>query len=128
MPDKTGIKGSQEVKATGSSSTTAVKRQASLVEMFGGDTKKSAEDKDERPVKKLKSSSEKNMFSTLSTSSTNTSQSAGETLKRLNSIPFSLSQFQASLSEENKELLRLECEVMGLSWLLDWLIGFSILH
>ncbi|KAH9856542.1 uracil-DNA glycosylase [Lenzites betulinus] len=35
----------------------------------------------------------------------------------LNSIPFSLSEFQNSLSAEEKELLALECQTMGKSWL-----------
>ncbi|TEB34698.1 uracil-DNA glycosylase [Coprinellus micaceus] len=36
---------------------------------------------------------------------------------KLNSIPFSLSAYQGSLSEGEKDLLRLECECIGLSWL-----------
>ncbi|KAI0833280.1 uracil-DNA glycosylase-like protein [Trametes gibbosa] len=35
----------------------------------------------------------------------------------LNSIPFSLSEFQNSLSDEEKSLLALECKTMGKSWL-----------
>lgn len=35
---------------------------------------------------------------------------------KLNSIPFSLSAYQGSLSEGEKDLLRLECECIGLSW------------
>ncbi|KAH9902866.1 uracil-DNA glycosylase [Cubamyces lactineus] len=35
----------------------------------------------------------------------------------LNSIPFSLSEFQSSMSDEEKELLALECQTMGMSWL-----------
>ncbi|CDO75787.1 hypothetical protein BN946_scf184934.g2 [Trametes cinnabarina] len=35
----------------------------------------------------------------------------------LNSIPFSLSEFQSSLSDEEKQLLALECQTMGKSWL-----------
>ncbi|TDL25619.1 uracil-DNA glycosylase [Rickenella mellea] len=38
-------------------------------------------------------------------------------LQPLNSVPFSLSAFQESLSEEHRNLLRLECETMGKSWL-----------
>lgn len=38
------------------------------------------------------------------------------TLPKLNSIPFSLTSFQQSLSDEEKELLQLECETLGLSW------------
>jgi uracil-DNA glycosylase len=34
----------------------------------------------------------------------------------LNSIPFSMSTFQDSLSEEENKLLSLECETMGKSW------------
>ena len=35
---------------------------------------------------------------------------------KLNSIPFSLSSYQSSLSEVEKDLLRLECESINLSW------------
>ncbi|KAF8656815.1 hypothetical protein AX16_002364 [Volvariella volvacea WC 439] len=38
-------------------------------------------------------------------------------LQPLNSIPFSLSSFQESLTEEQRRLLKLECEVMGRAWL-----------
>ncbi|XP_006459295.1 hypothetical protein AGABI2DRAFT_218352 [Agaricus bisporus var. bisporus H97] len=38
-------------------------------------------------------------------------------LRKLNSIPFSLSEFINSLDEDKRQLLRLECEVMGKSWL-----------
>jgi uracil-DNA glycosylase len=34
----------------------------------------------------------------------------------LNSIPFSMSEFEASLSDEEKELLSLECATIGKSW------------
>ncbi len=37
-------------------------------------------------------------------------------LQKLNSIPFSLSAFTESLNDEQKRLLRLECEAMGKSW------------
>ncbi|KII89751.1 hypothetical protein PLICRDRAFT_108541 [Plicaturopsis crispa FD-325 SS-3] len=37
--------------------------------------------------------------------------------QRLNSIPFSLSAFQDSLSQEERNLLALECDVMGKVWL-----------
>ncbi|RXW24278.1 hypothetical protein EST38_g1550 [Candolleomyces aberdarensis] len=39
------------------------------------------------------------------------------TLPKLNSIPFSLTNFQKSLSDEEKGLLQLECETLGLSWM-----------
>lgn len=34
----------------------------------------------------------------------------------LNSIPFSLSDFQSTFSDEEKKLLALECQTMGKSW------------
>ncbi|KAJ4480081.1 uracil-DNA glycosylase-like protein [Lentinula aciculospora] len=38
-------------------------------------------------------------------------------IQKLNSIPFSMKAFQESLNEEQAKLLRLECAVMGKSWL-----------
>lgn len=35
---------------------------------------------------------------------------------KLNAIPFSLSEFQANLSEEEQRLLSLECATMGKIW------------
>jgi len=37
-------------------------------------------------------------------------------LQKLNAIPFSLSEFQDSLNEEQKRLLQLECGSLGRSW------------
>ncbi|TBU49769.1 uracil-DNA glycosylase [Dichomitus squalens] len=61
------------------------------------------------------------MFTKKSSSS---SSSRGPALKKsktdnpsLNSIPFSLKEYQDTLSEEEKSLLALECETMGKSWL-----------
>ena len=56
-----------------------------------------------------------------STGPSSSRRASGTTVKagglpKLNSIPFSLSAFQASLSEEELSLLRLECETLGLSW------------
>jgi len=45
------------------------------------------------------------------------STSLTSSLQSLNSIPFSISAFQESLDEEQRNLLKLECEVMGKSWL-----------
>ncbi|EIW84224.1 uracil-DNA glycosylase [Coniophora puteana RWD-64-598 SS2] len=38
-------------------------------------------------------------------------------IQRLNSIPFSLPEFISSIPEAHRELLKLECECMGKSWL-----------
>lgn len=40
-------------------------------------------------------------------------------LQKLNSVPFSMAEYQESLSEEQRRLLKLECEVLGLSWFAD---------
>jgi hypothetical protein len=37
-------------------------------------------------------------------------------LVKLNSIPFSMTAYSESFSDEEKQLLQLECEVMGKSW------------
>jgi uracil-DNA glycosylase len=48
-------------------------------------------------------------------SGSNSAKKASE-LASLNSIPFSLSAYQESMSDEEKKLLALECETMGKSW------------
>jgi len=70
---------------------TSVKRQRTLMDMFGP--------------------------SDVSTKKPKLAQSAGSSSQALNSIPFSMSAFQDSLTEEGKNLLSLECETMGKSWL-----------
>ncbi|KIK10100.1 hypothetical protein K443DRAFT_670731 [Laccaria amethystina LaAM-08-1] len=82
-------------------STGAVKRQLTLQDMFSGSQGKKSS---EQSIKKLK----------ITASGTN-SKSSG--IQRLNSIPFSLSSFQESLSDDERKLLQLECEIMGKSWL-----------
>ena len=72
--------------------TGATKRQRTLMDMMGG---KSAVVK-APPAKKARAGLSSN--------------------PSLNSIPFSLSEFQSTLSDEEKELLALECKTMGMSW------------
>ena len=73
--------------------TGATKRQQSLTDMF---TKKSSSSSSSRLGPALKKSKTDN--------------------PSLNSIPFSLKEYQDTLSEEEKRLLTLECETMGKSW------------
>ncbi|KAJ8463190.1 hypothetical protein ONZ51_g10410 [Trametes cubensis] len=73
--------------------TGATKRQRTLMDMMGG---KSAVVK-APPAKKARAGLSSN--------------------PSLNSIPFSLSEFQSTMSDEEKELLALECKTMGMSWL-----------
>ncbi|KAI0749486.1 uracil-DNA glycosylase [Daedaleopsis nitida] len=58
------------------------------------------------------------MFSSTPSPSPSTSSKIAKTdTPILNSIPFSLSEYQKKFSEEEKQLLELECETMGRSWL-----------
>jgi uracil-DNA glycosylase len=85
---------------------TGSKRQRTLEDMFAGKGKSS-----EPAGKKMRVSG-----SAPSGSTAKSSSSLGSGTHRLNSIAFSLSSFQESLSDEQKNLLCLECEVMGKSW------------
>ncbi|KAH9928692.1 uracil-DNA glycosylase-like protein [Fomitopsis serialis] len=85
------------------SSSTAVKRQRTLVDMFSGGASANAP-----AAKKIKVT--RTASSIASTASTLSSQPS------LNSIPFSMSEFQAALSDEERKLLALECETLGKSW------------
>jgi uracil-DNA glycosylase len=79
------------------------KRQRTLREMFSG-----AQGKTNVKLEGLKPSG-------LSTSSI-ASDSALAGHVKLNAIPFSMTAYLESLSDEEKRLLQLECEVMGKSW------------
>jgi len=92
---------------TSSSGTVAVsnKRQRTLLDMFSGsqpDKKASAP-----AAKKLKLSASEPVIRSMPSGSKN---------QRLNAIAFSLSQYQESLSTEQRNLLALECVYMGKSW------------
>lgn len=85
-----------------------VKRQRTLMDMF------TPEPATAQKSKKLK------LDGTGSGSNTKTaSMSSGSGSSRsqsLNSIPFSMSAYVNSLSDEERQLLTLECETMGKSW------------
>lgn len=74
----------------------------------------------EQPAKKFKP-----LEPTLSQESTSSAGSSSSTAlakswiygkTSLNAIPFSLSAFEGSLSEEERDLLELECKTIRLSW------------
>ena len=93
-----------------STSKPSGKRQRTLADMFSSSQGKIDGDS-EPPVKKSK-------ITVQGTAS----------LSKLNSIPFSLSAFQESLSEQEKRLLALECDTMGKSWYVtrkNWTIILS---
>lgn len=86
-----------------------IKRQRTLGEMFSGaQGEKNAKS---TPLKGLKPSG----GSTPSIASDSARPKVSGFVK-LNSIPFSMTAYIESLSDEEKRLLRLECEVMGKSW------------
>lgn len=84
---------------------TSNKRQATLMDMFSGGSS--------QPSKK-KMRVESSVASI--TSETEASSADTKSGQTLNSIPFSLSGYTESLSDEEKRLLGLECETMGKSW------------
>jgi uracil-DNA glycosylase len=98
----------QEEKETGKA-TTSDKRQRTLADMF------SAKIDNKVMTASSTSKSSGNSISSLKRSAS-FAQPATPGLVKLNSIPFSLSAYQKSLSEQEKKLLKLECEVMGKVW------------
>ncbi|ESK92334.1 uracil dna n-glycosylase [Moniliophthora roreri MCA 2997] len=88
---------SQDVKQKTSS-----KRQITLTDMFGANPSS----------KRAKISPQSSTASLKSITATTRLGS-----QKLNSIPFSMKAFRESLTEEQQNLLNLECQVMGKSWL-----------
>ncbi|KAH0585053.1 hypothetical protein H2248_008319 [Termitomyces sp. 'cryptogamus'] len=91
-----------------------IKRQRTLVDMFTGSQGKSSLT-DEPSVKKLKLTPSGSSMSSSSSIKSDGLKIFG--LQKLNSIPFSMSEYLETLTDDQKRLLRLECEVMGKSWL-----------
>jgi uracil-DNA glycosylase len=83
------------------------KRQRTLLDMFG-----SQENAPSAKKKKVIQSSTASAGSLKKVSSTAPSQAT----EALDSVPFDVTAFRESLSDEHKKLLQLECEVMGPSW------------
>lgn len=97
-----------EPKPAPSTSTTTGKRQRTLFDMLGSTSNQDSKAISKKP--KLAASGSGNK-----PSAAGTQPSAGST-GSLNSIPFSLAEYVASLTEDQKRLLELECETMGKSW------------
>ncbi|KAG6909937.1 hypothetical protein DXG01_014206 [Tephrocybe rancida] len=89
-----------------------VKRQRTLMDMLSGSQGKTVSREPSAKKLKLTASGASN-----SSSSALVSRGSRSGMQKLNSIPFSMSVYQETLTEEQKGLLRLECEVMGKSWL-----------
>jgi uracil-DNA glycosylase len=77
-----------------------VKRQRTLGEMFSG----------------AHASKGSESTSSIASDGATASASGASGLVKLNSIPFSMTAYLESLSDEEKRLLQLECEVLGKSW------------
>ncbi|KAF8968008.1 hypothetical protein BDZ97DRAFT_2073103 [Flammula alnicola] len=90
------------------------KRQRTIVDMFSGPQGKKV--MFSRSSHRLKHSGG-STSSVKSNATVTTWHATTSGLQKLNAIPFSLSAYQESLSEEEKRLLQLECEVMGKVWL-----------
>jgi uracil-DNA glycosylase len=120
IPSTQSQSGGSVATTSSQTSTVAVsnKRQRTLMDMFSGSQPKATS---APSAKKLKLSvSEPALPGKRSMTSASQSQ-------RLNAIPFSSSQFQESLSEEQRRLLALECAYMGKSWCVA-VIGSSVLY
>ncbi|KAG6898192.1 hypothetical protein C0992_003304 [Termitomyces sp. T32_za158] len=90
------------------SGSTNLKRQRTLVDMFtSSQGKLSIHEPSSKKSKKLTTSGSSYLK--------NGSRLFG--VQKLNAIPFSMSEYFETLADDQKRLLRLECEVMGKSWL-----------
>lgn len=103
---------SQDNSSASASASNPLKRQRTLMDMF-------AAPKDARSEKTGQPEAKKAKLDALNSSSGGAAKikiagSAG--LQRLNFIPFSLKEFTESIPENQRDLLRLECECMGKSW------------
>ena len=108
VASKTVTKSTEDASDKTTVTKTANKRQATLMDMFSGGGSQPSK-------KKMRvEASTSSITSTPEASSSGTK--AGKAGQTLNSIPFSLTEYTASLSDEEKRLLSLECETMGKSW------------
>lgn len=108
VASKTTTKVSKSASSDAKNSKASTKRQASLMDMFSGAGAQSIAKK-----RKIEKSSVSTTEETVSPPATLAPPKPGQTL---NSIPFSLSAYVQSLSEDQRRLLALECDTMGKSW------------
>jgi len=98
--------------------TAGVKRQRTLMDMFSNSS--SSSNSAELGSKKLKTGATSGTSIRVSSSSGSFNRTGAAAvnfgLQPLNSIPFSLSEYQESLTDDQKRLLKLECDTMGKSW------------
>ena len=95
------------------------KRQRTLFDMLGSGSAPSqgSEAASKKPkLAAVATSGSHNKPSTPGTARSSYGAGGSDGQQPLNSIPFSLSEYVASLTEDQKRLLNLECETMGKSW------------
>jgi uracil-DNA glycosylase len=94
------------------------KRQRTLFDMLGSGSAPSQRSEVPSKKPKITAATASNSTNKLSTPGTAQSSGAGGSngQQPLNTIPFSLSEYVASLTEDQKRFLKLECETMGKSW------------
>ncbi|THH19815.1 hypothetical protein EW146_g1413 [Bondarzewia mesenterica] len=108
--------------------TKTVKRQRTLMDMFSSsnaNTEQSSSKRQKLTVRGSSSFSGALVVSSSSPSASASGQSGTKAvsaatnwgLQPLNAIPFSLSAYVGSLTDDQKRLLKLECDSMGKSWL-----------
>lgn len=91
-------------------STATGKRQRTLFDMLGSGPGQSTGSTSKKPKLTAPGLGDKPTVNGTQSSGGSSSQQA------LNSIPFSLNEYIDSLTEDQKRLLKLECETMGKSW------------
>ena len=103
---------SQDASNVCASASNPLKRQRTLMDMFPAPKNSQSEKTGQPNAKKTK-------LDTLNSSSAGvvkTKVAGSSGLQRLNFIPFSLNEFIESIPEDQRHLLKLECECMGKSW------------
>ncbi|KAG9075137.1 hypothetical protein FS749_013221, partial [Ceratobasidium sp. UAMH 11750] len=106
--NKSGKAGAKSTAKPEAAAATGEKRQRSIAEMFGGGKGKGEASKKAR-------ASSPDAPDEASSSKTPARRTVNGVLL-LKYVPFSLSEFQASLTERQRELLALECDTLGKSW------------
>lgn len=103
---------SQDKSNASAAASNPLKRQRTLMDMFAAPKNSQLEKTGQPEPKRAK-------VDTLNSSPSGTAKlkAAGSSgLQRLNFIPFSLSEFIESTPEDQRHLLKLECDCMGKSW------------
>lgn len=109
----------ENAKAKPTPSTTSNgKRQRTLFDMFGSTPSQGSEAPSKKPkvAATAASSSRSKPSAASATAAQFPAGGSSSDQQALNSIPFSSSEYATSLTEDQKRLLKLECETMGKSW------------